>query len=92
MVLRTALEQVRASHPATTSETADFADNVEAWIKGDDSRENAILDFLRTHGRISDYPAYLEEASREHEVCHCNYGRNGELWLEIDAGGNILDV
>lgn len=92
MVLRTALEQVRGTPYATTSETADFASAVEAWINGDDSKENQILDYLSTHGRTDGTPAYCEEASREHDVCHVNFGRDGLLWLEIDSGGNILDL
>lgn len=95
--LKQSLEQVRrcAIDPvprASTSETADFAEAVEAWIKGDDSKENPILDYLSTHGRTDGSPAYCEEASREHNVCHVNFGRNGERWLEIDAGGNVLDL
>jgi len=101
MVLRQALEQVRIRdaqalerirRPAPASETGDFADNVEAWIRGDNSRKVAILDFLSTHGRIDETPAHCEEASREFGVCHVNYGRNGDLWLEIDEGGNVLDL
>lgn len=96
-MLKQALEQVRrcAIDPVPrirTSETADFAEAVEAWIDGDDSRETLILDFLATHGRTDGTPAYCEEASREHDVCHVNFGRNGERWLEVDRGGNVLDL